>query len=100
MRRLLIATSLLFLVARASPGQAPPVVPSWGNSERGLRLGLSATAAPGGPIVFEMTFENVSTDDLVLRLGTVLGNGVATWPDAIHLVMTDSRGMDTTATLS
>lgn len=95
MHRLLATIALVFGVAAELAAQSP-TVHAWGSVERGLRLGVSATARPEGNVAVDIVVENVGSADVVLRLGTMLANGKVMWPDAIRLEVTDSGGAVTT----
>ncbi len=67
--------------------------PAWGKPLNGLRLGLGWSEAKGKdaarPIV---VFDNVGSDDLIVNLGIMLGNGKKQVPMAVRLIFTDSEG--------
>lgn len=95
MHKMLATVALVLGLAADLTGQSP-TLHAWGGVERGLRLGVSATARPEGDVAFDIVVENVGSADFVLRLGTMLANGKVMWPDAIRLEITDSGGAVTT----
>ena len=68
--------------------------PSWGQIKDGLRIGVlilsEAQNKSSSKIV--ICLENVSTNSLVLNIGTMLANGKIQLPTAIKLQVTDSQG--------
>jgi RNA polymerase sigma factor (sigma-70 family) len=84
----------VYLWKRAQPPAKAPGEPSdWGVPRDGLRLGLYSTKEKGdGAARLMVVFDNVGTDDLVINLGIMLGNGKRQVPMAVRLVFTDSEG--------
>ena len=88
----LVAVSPIFLLAAGEEQTSIRPDPQASNAE--LRMSIIATTpqkAKGIP-VFRVTLENVGDKDAVLNLGIMLANGKVLLPDAIHLILIDSRG--------
>lgn len=88
----LVADSPVFLLAAGEAQTSIRPDPQESNAE--LRMSIIATTpqeAKGIP-VFRVTLENVGDKDAVLNLGIMLANGKVLLPDAIHLILIDSRG--------
>jgi hypothetical protein len=67
--------------------------PAWGEPVNGLRLGLYPTDRKGdGKVRLMAVLENVSTDDLTVNLGLMLGNGKKQLPTAVRLIFTSADG--------
>jgi hypothetical protein len=67
--------------------------PAWGKSLNGLRLGLSRTDIKGdGKLRLLAVLQNVSSDDLTVNLGLMLGNGKKQLPTAVRLIFTNADG--------
>jgi hypothetical protein len=76
-----------------SAATAPVDQAVWGTPLKGLRVGLGRTEAKGnGKARLMVVLENVGTDDLVVNLGLMLGNGKKQIPMAVRLIFTDTAG--------
>jgi uncharacterized protein (TIGR03067 family) len=84
----------VYLWRRARPPAKAPDEPSdWGAPRNGLRLGLYSKKERGnGAARLMVVFDNVGTEDLVINLGIMLGNGKKQLPMAVRFVCTDSEG--------
>jgi RNA polymerase sigma factor (sigma-70 family) len=79
--------------ADPSPTDLSAAQPAWGKPLNGLRLGVYQADPKGdGKPRVTVVLDNVGTDDLVLNLGIMLGNGKKQVPMAVRLVFTDSDG--------
>jgi len=88
----LVAVSPIFLLAAGEEQTSIRPDPQASNAE--LRMSIIATTPQKakGIQVFRVTLENVGDKDAVLNLGIMLANGKVLLPDAIHLILIDSRG--------
>jgi RNA polymerase sigma factor (sigma-70 family) len=67
--------------------------PVWGKPLNGLRLGLYQTDPKGdGKPRLTVVLDNVSTEDLVLNLGSSYGKGKKHWLNAVRVNLTDTDG--------
>jgi hypothetical protein len=79
------------LVASAQTVAAP----MWGAMTAGLRIGISIGFAEGQSNRARLTISlnNVSENDWVVNLGTMLANGKVMFPDAVRLTVVDPKGV-------
>ena len=81
--------------AAGQPKAAEGERPAWGTARKGLRLGLCRADVKGeGKVCLLAVVENVSTEDLIVNLGLMLGNGKKQLPTAVRLVFTDAGGKE------
>ena len=67
--------------------------PVWGKPLNGLRLGLYQMDPKGdGKPRLTIVLDNVSTEDLVLNLGSSYGKGKKHWLNAVRVNLTDADG--------
>jgi hypothetical protein len=91
---------VVLLSALAAPlstsAQAPAgPVGAFGGAVNGLQLRITpVTPDSGAPadVKFDVALQNTGDSNFVLNLGTMLGNGLEMWPDAIRLMLTDPAG--------
>jgi hypothetical protein len=87
--RLTYAMSLLLVLPQLcmlAAGQTTPG-PAWGASVEGLRLGVAVVEGATREQSVEITFENAGSQDALLNLGFMVGNGRTMVPHAIRLVV-------------
>ena len=76
------------------PQSLPLVVADWGATNAGLRISISSvTTATDRPDEreFSVAVENVGDSDVVVNLGFMISNGKVMFPEAVRLLLTDSR---------
>lgn len=79
----LLSLLLLPMLASAQSMHAP----AWGLSVDGLRLGLALVDSAEREPVIEVTFENAGTQDALLNLGFMVGNGRTMVPHSVRLMV-------------
>jgi len=62
----------------------------WGHPTDGLQMSLSSTEPRGSEL--QVAFRNVGHEDVMLNLGSMLGNGRVQLPDRISINFTDGYG--------
>ncbi len=74
--------------------QVPPGLPAAESAEAdGLALSIRANSPESsGALRLHVTMENMGQEDILLNLGTMLGNGRIQRPDAIRLLLVDGTG--------
>jgi len=84
---------VMAVVRETATEQAPIEQPVWGTPRNGLRLGLCRTEAKAdGKLRLLVVLDNAGTDDFVVNLGIMLGNGKRQVPMAVRFIFTDSEG--------
>jgi hypothetical protein len=79
--------------AAENDGEVTATAPAWGTPRNGLRLGVYRTGGKGeGKVRLMVVLENASSDDLVVNLGLMLGNGKKQLPTAVRLIFTSADG--------
>ncbi len=98
-RSFIVPLIICLLAAGCQPSAPSRCLPGrseeWGPAVNGLRISVRPLAAQGPASVdcaFEMAFQNMSSDDTVLDLGTTLGNGRLYYPHAVHIAVFDEQG--------
>jgi hypothetical protein len=91
---LIVVATVLAPADEASAQLLPAGPVAWGASVDGLRIGVSALAGvePETSASFEVSLQNTGTEDFVVNLGQMLGNGRVMFPSAVRPVLTDSSG--------
>lgn len=82
----------LFLLVAKSNSQTT-ASGQWGSASNGLQMSIAATKSDkvDSPS-FQVAFQNVGEQDVLLSLGMMLANGKVQLPDRIRLVLTDTTG--------
>ena len=83
------------VVREEAAAKAPVEEPVWGPLRNGLRLGICRPEAKAdGKVRLLVVLDNVGTEDLVVNLGIMLGNGKKQVPTAVRLIFTDAEGRE------
>jgi hypothetical protein len=88
-----VLKEVMAVVRGKSAAKAPAEERVWGTPLKGLKVGLLRRDAKGkGKARLMVLLENVGSDDVVLNLGLMLGNGKKQIPMAVRLIFTDADG--------
>jgi hypothetical protein len=88
-----IATLCLIIVQAIHSQSLPTSKQAWGIANQGVQISISLDnpiITVGQPVDFYISFKNLNKNEVVLKLGSIVGN--VQIPEAIQLLVMDERG--------
>lgn len=101
MPRSFIRNLVCMLLATACSSSLPSTAAELAQQTKGIKLSISLNKSTSikNDISVRVSFENMSNEDAVLNLGTMLGGGITQLPYAVTFTQTDAAGKSKPFTL-